>query len=139
MENKELIKIAKNYMKIWDAKKSDSFRRYSSDKLTVNYTHFEKKLNRKQFFESLKVTHDFFPDLKMKIKSVDISEKKLTVTWSYSATFTNGSLFGIKAKGQKVNISGITFLELKENKVIKEFGIVDNLTLAFQLGAIKSE
>ncbi|OCW71884.1 ester cyclase [Elizabethkingia anophelis] len=139
MKNQELVKIAKNYMKIWNAKNSISFRKYSSEKLTVYYSHFEKKLNRENFFESLKITHKMFPDLKMKTKSIDIADKKVIINWSYTATFTTGKMFGVKAKHQKININGITFLEISDDKVVKETGIVDNLTLAFQLGAIKAE
>lgn len=134
----DLHQISRNYMKLWNAKNSAKYEKHADEKLTVYYTHFEKKLNRKHFFESLKVTHDFYPDMKIKIKSIDIIDRKSIVLWSYIATFTNGEMFGVKANKQKVEVSGVTFLEFKNGKVVKETGIVDNLSVLFQLGALKN-
>jgi hypothetical protein len=43
----------------------------------------------------------------------------------------------VESSDKKISVSGITILKIKNGLVTKEKGIVDNLSLIMQLGALK--
>ncbi|MFD2034028.1 ester cyclase [Belliella marina] len=60
----------------------------------------------------------------------------VTVAWEYKGTHKNGDLFGVKSSGKQVSVKGMTLLELENGLIKKENGIMDNLSLIVQLGAL---
>jgi len=86
----------------------------------------------------LKQTHHFFPDLEIKLKEVIPSGNgpSTTINWEYNGTHENGNLFGVESSGKQVIVQGITLLRFQNGKAVEEKGIVDNLSLMMQLGAI---
>ena len=141
MDKGKLKNIANEYMKIWNAGNADLLDKYADANIAANYTHFEKPyVGISDYKSMLEMTYDFFPDLKITIKNLIPSENenKVTVEWKYDGTHKNGNLFGVESSGEKISVSGITILEIKNGLVTKEKGIVDNLSLIMQLGALKS-
>lgn len=130
--------IATNYMKIWNAGQCDLLDKYASTALSVDYSHFPQTIEGiPDYKEMLKMTYEYFPDLKISIDRTYGQNQSITVIWTYWGTFTNGELFGKKANNQDVKVSGMTVLEIDENAlVVNEKGIVDNLSLAMQIGAL---
>jgi len=86
----------------------------------------------------LQQSYSYFPDIAIETTSVIPSEEAATVLWRYTGTHKAGNLFGVEATKKQVAVSGITILEFKDGLVIKESGIVDNLSLIMQLGVLKA-
>lgn len=141
MDKEKLKNIASEYMQIWSAENADLLDKYADESIVADYTHFEKPYKGISNYKSmLKITYDFFPDLKITIKNLipNEAEKMVTVEWKYDGTHKNGNLFGVESSGKKISVSGITILEFENGLVKKEKGIVDNLSLIMQLGALES-
>lgn len=141
MDKEKIKSIASEYMKIWSAGNADLLDKYADANIIVDYTHFEKPYKGIADYKSmLEITYNFFPDLKITIKDLIINEneKKVTVVWEYEGTHQNGNLFGVESSGKRVSVSGMTILEIENGLVTKEKGIVDNLSLIMQIGALGS-
>lgn len=139
MNSKEIKELSSNYMRIWNAGEEDLLNEFAGNNLTVNYTHFEKTYNSiSEYKAMLKETHEFFPDLEITLKEIIPSEDGFgaTINWEYSGTHENGNLFGVESSGKKVGVKGMTLLKFQNGKVVVEKGIVDNLSLLMQLGAM---
>ncbi len=140
--NKEKLKIiAAEYMQVWSSENADLLDKYADENIVAAYTHFEKPYEGISNYKAmLKMTYDFFPDLKITIKNLmpNEAEQMVTVEWKYDGTHKNGNLFGVESSGKKISVSGITILEIENGLVTKEKGIVDNLSLIMQLGALNS-
>ena len=54
----------------------------------------------------------------------------------YKGTY-DGELFGITASNNKVDISGVTLVTMKNGKILKEQDFFDNLSFLTQLVVIK--
>lgn len=138
MNKRDLIQIAANYMRIWNAGGEDQIEVYADENIEVEYTHFAQKYTGKQQLKDmLAKTHEFFPDMKITLEEFIPGVNKVTVVWYYDATHLKGNLFGVEASGRLVKVSGISILDVSLGKVTKEKGIVDNLSLVMQLGIIK--
>lgn len=138
MEKKEIIDIATKYMQIWNADKNGLLSDFASTDLEVEYTHFEKIYHGiEEYRQALDKTYMSFPDIKIFIDEVQVSENKAFIKWTYTGSHLNGTLFGIEPTGKKVKVSGFTILDVFDGKVVREYGIVDNLALVLQLGALK--
>jgi steroid delta-isomerase-like uncharacterized protein len=139
MNAQEIKELSSSYMEVWNAGKEDLLNEFADDDLEVNYTHFEKTYNSiSEYKAMLKQTHEFFPDLIITIKEIIPSEnvRSATINWKYNGTHENGNLFGVEASGKKVAVQGMTVLKFQNGMVVKEKGIVDNLSLMMQLGAM---
>jgi|SRR5699024_6230595 len=135
-----LKKLAKNYMQIWNAQSEGLLDIYADPEIRAEYTHFAKVYHGIEAYKTmLQTTYDFFPDLKITLGEVipSTKENSATLFWSYSGTHQNGNLFGIEASGKPIAVNGMTVLTIKNRKVVREKGIVDNLSLLMQLNAEK--
>ncbi len=140
MNDRELVNIAAEYMQAWTAGNKEALDSRASEQLTMDYTHFDRPFTGLASCRSmLATTHTFFPDLKLVPDQIIPSEKmqRVTVLWSYTGTHKQGKLFGIEASGKKVSVKGISLLEIQGGRVVRENGIVDNMGLMMQLGAIR--
>lgn len=139
MNSQEIEDLSSSYMEIWNAGEEDLLNEFADKDLTVNYTHFEKAYNSiSEYKEMLKQTHEFFPDLVITLEEIIPSEsgRSATINWKYNGTHENGNLFGVESSGNKVTVRGMTVLRFQNGKVVEEKGIVDNLSLMMQLGAM---
>ena len=139
MNTREMKKLCSDYMKIWNAGEEDLLDEFANKDLNVNYTHFEKTYNSIDDYKAmLKQTHEFFPNLSITLEDIIPSKNgnSATIIWKYSGTHENGNLFGVESSGKNVAVSGITLLKFYDGKVKEEKGIVDNLSLLMQLGAM---
>jgi predicted ester cyclase len=55
------------------------------------------------------------------------------VRWTYQATHQHGELLGVEPTGKIVHVSGITIYQIRDGRVQREDGVVDNLSLLLQL------
>ncbi len=124
-------------MRIWSAGNDHLLDELAHPQLQVSYTHFpEIYIGIPAYREMLRMTYRFFPNLSIKVKNCHIADGVVTVEWRYTGAFRHGELFGVAAAGQPVEVNGITLLTFSKGKVIREAGIVDNMALATQLGAL---
>ncbi|MHA4741299.1 ester cyclase [Dyadobacter sp. MSC1_007] len=138
MEKKEIIDIANKYMQIWNAGNDGLLLDFASNDLEVEYTHFQKTYQGvEEYRQVLNQTYMSFPDLKIFIDEVQVFENKALVKWTYTGSHLNGILFGVEPAGKKVKVSGLSILDVFNGKVVREYGIVDNLALVLQIGALK--
>jgi steroid delta-isomerase-like uncharacterized protein len=138
MEKKEIIDIANKYMQIWNAGNDGLLLDFASNDLEVEYTHFQKTYQGvEEYRQVLNQTYMSFPDLKIFIDEVQVFENKALVKWTYTGSHLNGILFGVEPAGKKVKVSGLSVLDVFNGKVVREYGIVDNLALVLQIGALK--
>jgi steroid delta-isomerase-like uncharacterized protein len=140
MESTETIKLADRYMLCWNAGQENILDELASKDIEVEYTHFGKTYKGIDEVKSmLKFTHSYFPDMKINIVKHISNAKSVTVMWSYTGTHKHGNLFGSEPKGKKVQVQGFTILEIENGKVVRESGVVDNLSLLMQLGVLENK
>lgn len=138
MNEKEIMHHVRDYMQVWNAGNEDRLDYLAAGDIEVEYTHFGTKYQGVGAYkEVLKMTAGFFPDLRITVNEIIVSGEKSTVLWEYTGTHRNGNLFGAPPAGKAVKVAGITILEFKDGRVIRERGIVDNLSLLMQLGVLK--
>jgi hypothetical protein len=81
MTERELTKIAIEYMQIWNVGNESVLDRYADRNLTVDYTHFNKPYRGISDYKLLlKMTYDYFPDLEITLDKIIVNEKRNSVT-----------------------------------------------------------
>lgn len=139
MKSERLKELVLEYMKVWNAGEENRLDQYAHPGIEVSYTHFEEAYRGiPSYKEMLRMTHHYFPDMRIELESSLPNENAsgVTVFWSYEGTHQNGELFGVQATGKLVSVRGMSYLEVQEGLIKSETGIVDNLSLIMQLGAI---
>ncbi|MGA7731886.1 MAG: ester cyclase [Chloroflexia bacterium] len=75
-----------------------------------------------------------FPDKKFKVESIIAEGDTVILRWSMTGTHT-GTLFGRKATGKKVKVSGTEIVRIKDGKIVEhDDDGVHTLQLLQQLG-----
>lgn len=129
--------LIESYMQVWTVGQAHQLKDLAAEDLMVNYSHFpEPYTSRASFQAMLEQTHSMFPDLKLYVDELIEAKEKHTVKWHYEGHFKEGELFGVQADNQAVFVQGISVLQIEDGLVIKEEGMVDNLSLAMQIGAM---
>ena len=137
MTSTELKALATAYMQVWNAGNTHILDTHAHEDLTVDYTHFEKPYRKISDYKNmLETTWKYFPDLTISLHAVIPNEDSVTVIWEYAGTHKYGTLFGVEASGKQISVKGMTLLEVENNLVKKESGIVDNFSMLMQLGAM---
>lgn len=77
-----------------------------------------------------------FSDLEVEIVEVVAQGDRLVKHWSLQGTH-DGDLFGIPATNKRVEISGLTWVTLKDGKIVQEQDFFDNYSFLSQLGLIE--
>lgn len=134
-----LKRLADNYMQIWNANSEGLLDIYASPDLVVEYTHINPIKGVEDYKKFLQNTYQTFPDLKVNIMDIypDKKQGNITVFWNYSGTHKKHPLFGVMPTGKKIAVNGMSFLQIKDKKVVLERGMIDNLSLLMQLNPQK--
>jgi steroid delta-isomerase-like uncharacterized protein len=128
--------VARRFLQAWSAGGEFLVDELAAPDLVVSYTHFAEPLRGAEAFkQTLRQTHEFFPDLEITAEEVIAAADIAVVRWSYAATHLKGELFGVEAAGRRVEVRGITIYRLEGGVVRREEGVVDNLSLMAQLQA----
>ncbi|WP_263789942.1 ester cyclase [Salinibacter sp.] len=131
----DIENTARRYLQAWNSGERHVVNEIAAQDLVVSYTHYPEPYHGPEAFkEMLAKTHHFFPDLSIDVRDVVADENQAFVRWTYQGTFQNGEMFGISASGQSVEVTGMTVLEIEDDMVKREEGVVDNLALMQQLG-----
>ena len=129
--------VARQFIQAWTAGWRDVVDELAADDLVVFYTHFPDPVRGPDAFKAvLAQTHEFFPDLTLEVDQVVAVDDRAVVHWTYRGTFQEGEMFGVQASGQAVEVAGISTIHVSGGAVQREEGIVDNLSLMMQIGAL---
>lgn len=129
--------IARRFIQAWNAGGQNIVDELAAPDIVVFYSHFAEPVQGAEGFKQiLTQTFTSFPDLKITPEEPIIEGDQAVVRWTYRATHQQGEIFSISPSGKQIEVSGITIYRIANGKVIEERGVVDNLSLMFQLGAV---
>ncbi|MEZ5008441.1 MAG: ester cyclase [Chitinophagales bacterium] len=140
--DQQLADNLKMYEAVWD----DIINKGEIDK--INETNFDSNITLISAPENVVGIQDFkayyqnyltgFSEVTFTIVDVFGQDDKIAKHWNFKGTHT-GEFFGIPASGKKVDIDGVTLVEMKDGKIAKEQDFMDNLSFYQQLGLIPIE
>ncbi len=140
--NKQLTENLKMYETVWD----DIINKREIDK--INDSNFDTNITLITAPENIVGIQGFkdyyqnyltgFSDVTFTLIDVFGQGDKIVKHWNFKGTHT-GEFFGIPASGKKVDIDGVTLVEMKDGKIAKEQDFLDNLSFYQQLGLIPTE
>jgi predicted ester cyclase len=76
------------------------------------------------------------PDFEMTLDRVLAHEDDVLVQWRMNGTFTGGPLMGIDPTGRRIEMRGLDWLEVKDEKVVRNTAFSDGMALARGMGLI---
>lgn len=137
-KNKEIVK--RFYDEIWnkgDLAVVDEI--FTPDYVVVNLPPWRTPgaEGLKQFIAD---NHRMFPDVHQIIEDMVAEGDRVAVYLKATATHKgdlNGPVGLVPATNKKVSWEGVIFLRLKDGKIIETKGVIDNMSLMQQLGAIQ--
>lgn len=131
--------IARRFIQAWNAGGQGVVDELAHPDLLVHYSHFPQPLRgREAFKEALTQTFASFPDMRIEADEPLVAGDRAVVQWRYRGTHQAGELFGVQPGGTTVRVDGITVYRIVDGQVVEERGIVDNLGLLQQIGALAS-
>ncbi len=140
MSNTTNKQIAQKFIQAWSHDGLGVIDELADPNIVVSYSHFPEPIKGgKNFRAMLKETFSYFPDMRIIVEQIIAENNNVVVRWHYTATHESGEMFGVKASGQSVEVNGMTRYRIANGKVTEEVGVVDNLGLMFQLGALPSQ
>jgi steroid delta-isomerase-like uncharacterized protein len=74
-------------------------------------------------------------DIQCSTEEVVAEGDKVVVRWTWSGTHT-GEVWGVAATGERLTLTGISILRIAGDKIVEEWGEMDNLGLMGQLGLL---
>ena len=102
----------------------------------ICYSHIGSKqpLSREKWIEGMKNILKALPDLRYDIVTINTDNDFVIASTLGSATHS-GEYMGLPPSGNRISdVSAIVVIQFEDGKFIKEWGVVDNLSLMQQLG-----
>jgi steroid delta-isomerase-like uncharacterized protein len=94
------------------------------------------KLHGKQALRELFTSyHAAFPNLHVDIEDIVCTDNKAVLMFKLTGTQKN-ELMGIPATGKEVNINGMICSQIENGQIIKEWELLDQLSMLQQLGVV---
>ncbi|MBS2030864.1 MAG: ester cyclase [Deltaproteobacteria bacterium] len=90
-------------------------------------------LNRDGLKQAVGLFRKAFPDLRFEIKDLIAEGDKVLVRWNAAGTFKN-PFMGIAPNGNLSSVDGLTYIEIRNGKSIRDFTHYDVLTLYRNMG-----
>ena len=88
--------------------------------------------NVKKFISNLLNT---FPDIKFTIEEQIAEGDKVFAQWSITGTH-KGEFMGVTPTGKPISVSGVTVYKIVNGKAVQAWGMIDNLGILQQIGAV---
>ena len=76
------------------------------------------------------------PDFHMTLDRVLARDNDVLVQWRMNGTFSGGPLMGIEPTGRQIEMRGLDWLEVKDDKVVRNTAFSDGMALARGMGLI---
>ena len=129
------IDLAENLFKAWSSGDADAPGKYLADDAVlfdiVGGEHRGWPAIRAFFAGGLKNS----PDLALIPSQYWTSEEGVALAWEMSATVSGGA-FGAEARGKKWRSLGMSFLEFRDDKVVREVDYHDSAAVGRSLGIV---
>jgi steroid delta-isomerase-like uncharacterized protein len=79
------------------------------------------------------------PDFEMTVERLLAQDNDVLVQWRASGTFSGGPLMGIDATGKHLELRGLDWLEVEDDKVVRNTAFSDGAALARGMGLLPPE
>jgi len=76
------------------------------------------------------------PDFDMTLDRVLAQDDDVLVQWRMNGTFSGGPLMGVEPTGRQIEMRGLDWLEVKDEKVVRNTAFSDGMALARGMGLI---
>jgi predicted ester cyclase len=76
------------------------------------------------------------PDFDMTLDRLLAHDNDVLVQWRMNGTFSGGPLMGIEPTGRRIEMRGLDWLEVKDEKVVRNTAFSDGMALARGMGLI---
>ncbi len=135
MEMNDQKKIVLDYIDaVWNRKDEAALKAKTTSDF-IYHLGDQLKFDHTAFMNFLIMTHQAFPDWKVKPDTVIAEGSMVAVQWS--GEVTHGGIFhGIPPTGKKITVSGINIYKLTEGKIAEEWEQTDTISILRQLGAL---
>jgi steroid delta-isomerase-like uncharacterized protein len=129
--------VAHRFIQAWSAGGLGVVDELAAPNFTVFYSHFPAPVQGAEGFKAiLAQTYSSFPDIRITANEVIGEGDQVVVHWTYRGTHQHGEVLGVPPTGKRVEVAGMALYRIRNGKVLEESGLVDNFSLAQQLGAI---
>jgi len=120
---------------VWNAGRLDLIDEFFTEDFVEYIVGMPSRSGREAVRESIAISRNAFPDLKISIEDEIADGDKVVTRWTMRGTQL-GDLEGIPATGKQVTQSGMSILRLTNARIAELWGYLDNLGLMQQLGVI---
>ncbi len=94
----------------------------------------KQPLSREEWIEGMKDVLKALPDLQYDITAI-FADNDIVVASTLGSATHNGEYMGLPPSGNRISdVSAIVIIQFEDGKLIKEWAVVDNLSLMQQLG-----
>lgn len=76
------------------------------------------------------------PDFEMTLERVLAQENNVLVQWRASGDFAGGPLMGVEPTGRRIELRGLDWLEVENDKVVRNTAFADGAALARDMGLL---
>jgi len=92
--------------------------------------------------EFAELTHDVFPDLDVTLEDTIAEGDKVVYRWSargtHQGTARYRTLGEVQGTGGRIEVQGITILQVADGKIVRTWGVTDEAAGLEQLGLLRS-
>ena len=125
------------FEEIWNQKRESSIDKFIAEDAAGNDPKFG--VGRESFRTQWKKWIAAFPDLHFKVEEVIVEGSRVVTRWHLTGTHTGTDYLGIKAKGTKVAVDGVSIDTIENGVVLSGFDAWDSLLFRQQLGLIPAD
>ena len=76
------------------------------------------------------------PDFDMTLDRVLAHDKNVLVQWRATGTFRGGPLIGVEPTGRRIDLRGLDWIEVEDDKVVRNTAFSDGMALARGMGLL---
>jgi steroid delta-isomerase-like uncharacterized protein len=94
--------------------------------------------DRQTYMNFVKLYLESFPDLKFTVEDIVAERDKVAIHWKAQGTH-KGEFWGVPPTGKKVIGRGISIIQIKNGKIVKEWGYQNNLEFMQQISPTQQQ
>jgi steroid delta-isomerase-like uncharacterized protein len=76
------------------------------------------------------------PDAELTIERLLAQDDNVLVQWRMTGTFSGGPLMGVEATGRRIELRGLDWLEVDDDKIVRNTAFADGAALARGMGLL---
>jgi steroid delta-isomerase-like uncharacterized protein len=127
------IEVVQNFYKLLDEVNLDAVEDLITPDIEIYYQSMKEPANFEDMKPLIEIFYTSFPDYKHSIESVIASGDMVVMRITYSGTHED-TFMEIPPTGNNFVYKGIFMFQLNDNKIMKMWGVEDELTMMRQLG-----